>query len=64
MPADGMCHNCKKTPGEHFTVIKVIGMVGVPYPRRVWCASYSPQGRFCKPCALQEARERNGEVAA
>ena len=59
---DGFCHSCKERPGERFTVAKVIGGIGVPYPARVWVASYSPSGKLCKPCALQEARERNGEA--
>ena len=64
MPPDGFCHRCKVAPrGERFAVAKVIGAVNVPYPRRVWFASYSPTGKLCKPCAQAEAREKNGEVA-
>ena len=56
---DGFCHECRGRPGEHFTVARVIGAVGGPYPCRVWVASYSPSGKLCKPCALQEAQARN-----
>lgn len=55
---DGFCHECKERPAEHFTVSKVIGAVGVPYPAIVWRAFYSERGKLCKPCAIRLAEEK------
>ena len=53
---DGFCTECRDRPGEHFTVIRVVGAVGVPAGHVLWRPSYSADGKLCKPCAITIAQ--------
>ena len=62
LQARGVCHNCRQADlavGDTWAVGSVIGTVNAPYPRKLWQAQYSAQGKLCKPCANAIAQEKN-----